>query len=79
MRKFSLLFLACLLPFLSFAQLTTSALEGLVAGQNGAAIPGATVVITHVPTDPLASYIAKDDYLAGQRGNYTERNASRTP
>ena len=50
MRKLSLLFLACLLPFLSFAQLTTSALEGLVSGPDGAAVPGATVVITHVPT-----------------------------
>ena len=50
MRKLSLLLFACLLPLLSFAQLTTSALEGLVAGKDGAAIPGATVVITHVPT-----------------------------
>ena len=32
------------------AQLTTSAFEGAVNDKNGAAIPGATVVLTHVPT-----------------------------
>ncbi|PJJ59514.1 TonB-dependent receptor [Hymenobacter chitinivorans] len=39
-----------LLSFSGRAQVTTSALEGLVVGAAGGAIPGATVVITHLPT-----------------------------
>ena len=50
MRILYLLVLACLLPLLAFGQLTTSAFEGAVSDKNGAAIPGATVVLTHLPT-----------------------------
>ncbi|MBF9238642.1 TonB-dependent receptor [Hymenobacter sp. BT683] len=50
MKKSLLLLLAALLPFLGFAQITTSAFEGLVTDKTGAAIPGATVVLVHVPT-----------------------------
>ena len=50
MRKFCFLFIAFLLPFLSFAQLTTSTFEGEVNAASGEGIPGATVVVTHLPT-----------------------------
>ena len=50
MKKVYLLLLACLLPLLTFAQVTTSAFEGLIISQTGATIPGATIVITHLPT-----------------------------
>ncbi|GAA4360958.1 carboxypeptidase regulatory-like domain-containing protein [Hymenobacter saemangeumensis] len=50
MRKFYLLLLAFLLPFFSSAQLTTSAFEGLILNKAGEAIPGASVVLTHLPT-----------------------------
>ncbi len=52
MRKICFLLWLCLLAF-SFngqAQMTASAFEGSVADPAGAAIPGATVVLTHVPT-----------------------------
>ena len=50
MKHLLLLLLACLLPFLSIAQVTTSAFEGQIVDKSGAGIPGATVVLTHVPT-----------------------------
>ncbi|NVO84317.1 TonB-dependent receptor [Hymenobacter terrestris] len=50
MKTLLLLLLAAFLPLLTFAQLTTSAFEGQVEGQDGSGIPGATVVLTHVPT-----------------------------
>ena len=40
---------------------------------------GAVLVSAQQQYDQLASYIAKDDYLTGRRGNYAERNAARTP
>jgi hypothetical protein len=50
MKYAYLLLLACLLPFLTVAQVTTSSLEGLVQTPTGSAIPGATIVATHLPT-----------------------------
>ncbi|GAC1374903.1 MAG: hypothetical protein NVSMB30_18380 [Hymenobacter sp.] len=50
MRKLYLLVLAGLLPFFTCAQITTSAFEGLINDKTGAPIPGATIVLTHVPT-----------------------------
>lgn len=54
MKKFvkSLLlsFSAMLFVISASAQVTTSALNGLVADQNGQAIPGATVVAVHTPS-----------------------------
>ncbi|GAA4055921.1 carboxypeptidase regulatory-like domain-containing protein [Hymenobacter glaciei] len=50
MKKVLFLLLATFLPLLTFAQLTTSAFEGTVVSKTGEGIPGATVVLTHVPT-----------------------------
>ena len=50
MNKYLLLILICFWPFLTFAQLTTSSFEGAVLSKSGAAIPGVTVLLTHLPT-----------------------------
>ena len=43
---------AVLFAFSASAQVTTSALNGRVADQNGEAIPGATIVAVHTPSAP---------------------------
>lgn len=69
MKKFvkSLLlsFAAMLFVVSASAQVTTSALNGLIADQNGEAIPGATVVATHVPSG--TTYYA----VANSEGRFT--------
>ncbi|SMB81329.1 hypothetical protein SAMN00120144_3367 [Hymenobacter roseosalivarius DSM 11622] len=50
MREIYLLLIGCFLSTLSWAQVTTSAYEGLVNDRTGAPILGATVVLVHVPT-----------------------------
>ena len=46
----SLSFLTVLFVFSAHAQVTTSALNGLISDPNGEAIPGATVVAVHTPS-----------------------------
>jgi hypothetical protein len=50
-----------------YAQETTGSIRGRVTDENGAAIAGATVILTHEPTGTSATTVAD----AG--GNYTAR------
>ncbi len=65
MKKFvkSLLlsFAAMLFVVSASAQVTTSALNGLIADQNGEAIPGATVVAVHTPSGTTYYAVANSE------------------
>lgn len=60
MRKFALLATLLLAPFcMIMAQVTTSTLGGIVKAPTGAALDGAVIVATHVPTGSVYQTITK--------------------
>ncbi|MGN6374260.1 MAG: TonB-dependent receptor [Sphingomonas sp.] len=52
---------ALVIPAAAQAQETTSSIRGTVMGDNGAPVPGATVTITHVPTNTVQTVTAGND------------------
>jgi outer membrane receptor for ferrienterochelin and colicin len=55
--------LLAFLPALGFAQVTTSNLSGTVKTEKGEALPGATVVATHVPTGSVYKAVSREGGL----------------
>jgi hypothetical protein len=66
MRKFLLLCLVFVATSLASVRLlaqgvTTAALHGVVADAKGATLPGATIIVTHVPTGTVYSAATRND------------------
>ena len=49
-RKLCMIVLIMIGAGSSFAQITTSGINGKVTGTNGESLPGATVILIHVPS-----------------------------
>lgn len=60
--------LLCAMSTAVYAQETTGAIRGQVTDDAGAAVPGATVTITHVPTGSTATTVASADGFFSSRG-----------
>jgi hypothetical protein len=58
-RKLLFSALAILVSLISFAQVTTSSISGSVKDKNGAALDGATVTATHIPTGTVYKVVAR--------------------
>ena len=66
MRKFLLLFFVIVATSLTSTRLlaqgvTTAAIHGVVTDSKGATLPGATVLVTHVPTGTVYSASTRAD------------------
>lgn len=60
--------LVLLCSFSAFAQITTAKIKGIVTDNAGEALPGANIVVLHVPTGTISGAVSQDN------GRYTVPN-----